>query len=454
MKKLKLMFTIITLSLFFTDCSKGDSNDTIIDTNLDKPSISSNKSSLTFEDTMLTRSSIANSISISSKNLNSSINVSISNNFELSLDNITFQTSIILEPNKLKNVYVRFSPTELGNNTGNIKIENSQTSSTNITLSGSGVKLRLNYKTFNKQHLAFGSGNSQFSIQKFDLHNDLKNVESIKMYIQLECPSGGCNAWDVYSNIMVKDPDSSEWFEIGRYITPYGTDNKKLDRGFEIDVTDFKSQLKGNVELKSFIEVWGSDGWNLTVDFDYIIGDPDFTNYKVSRIIQYNGNSLQGVVYGEDESEFDLSKSIEIGENVQNAHIRTIITGWGHATPNDDNGRPCAEWCYRTHNIKINNINTFQHYMGPIGCGSNPISPQNGNWEPDRAGWCPGMEVPVRLNKFTNDISNSSFNFEYDFENWVNDLKSSASNIHAYYAISSFIVLKSNNQINAALVTE
>ena len=65
MKKLKLMFTIITLSLFFTDCSKGDSNDTIIDTNLDKPSISSNKSSLTFEDTMLTRSSIANSISIS-----------------------------------------------------------------------------------------------------------------------------------------------------------------------------------------------------------------------------------------------------------------------------------------------------------------------------------------------------------------------------------------------------
>jgi len=192
----------------------------------------------------------------------------------------------------------------------------------------------------------------------------------------------------------------------------------------------------------------------LSVDFDYIIGDPDFTNYKVSRIIQYNGNSLQGVVYGEDESEFDLSKSIEIGENVQNAHIRTIITGWGHATPNDDNGRPCAEWCYRTHNIKINNINTFQHYMGPIGCGSNPISPQNGNWEPDRAGWCPGMEVPVRLNKFTNDISNSSFNFEYDFENWVNDLKSSTSNIHAYYAISSFIVLKSNNEINAALVAE
>ena len=60
MRKLKLIFTIIMLSLFFTDCSKGDSNDTIIDTNLDKPSISSNKSSLPFKNTFLTQSSIAN----------------------------------------------------------------------------------------------------------------------------------------------------------------------------------------------------------------------------------------------------------------------------------------------------------------------------------------------------------------------------------------------------------
>ena len=40
MKKLKLIFTIITLSIFFTECSKGDSNDNIIDTNLDIPTIS------------------------------------------------------------------------------------------------------------------------------------------------------------------------------------------------------------------------------------------------------------------------------------------------------------------------------------------------------------------------------------------------------------------------------
>ena len=40
--------------------------------------------------------------------------------------------------------------------------------------------------------------------------------------------------------------------------------------------------------------------------------------------------------------------------------------------------------------------------MGPIGCGNNPISNQGGNWAPDRAGWCPGMVVPLRLDKFDN----------------------------------------------------
>ena len=70
-------------------------------------------------------------------------------------------------------------------------------------------------------------------------------------------PSAGCNAWDVFANILVREPVSNEWYEIGRYITPYGVDTKALERGIEIDVTDFKSLLSGAVELKAYIEVWG-----------------------------------------------------------------------------------------------------------------------------------------------------------------------------------------------------
>ena len=172
---------------------------------------------------------------------------------------------------------------------------------------------------------------------------------------------------------------------------------------------DFKSLLTGNVELKAFIEVWGSDGWELSVNFDYVEGTTDYQYYEIAPIVQYNNNSLAGVIYGEDASAFDLSKDVFVPSNTESMHLRTIITGWGHATPNDSNGRPCAEWCYRTHSVKINNNQEFQHYLGPIGCVTNPVSPQNGNWAPDRAGWCPGMAVPNRINSLEASLAGTTF---------------------------------------------
>ncbi|MCB0381740.1 MAG: peptidase, partial [Psychroserpens sp.] len=56
-------------------------------------------------------------------------------------------------------------------------------------------------------------------------------------------------------------------------------------------------------------------------------------------------------------------------------------------------------------------------------CASNPINNQNpGNWTPDRAGWCPGMVVPPRIDQFTSIMAGSTFTFEYDYEDWVSDL--------------------------------
>ena len=72
----------------------------------------------------------------------------------------------------------------------------------------------INYTTFNKERIAFGGGNNQSSIKTFTLHDEQRNVKSIKMYIILECPTGGCNAWDVYANIKVKDQSNDEFYEI------------------------------------------------------------------------------------------------------------------------------------------------------------------------------------------------------------------------------------------------
>ena len=267
-----ILFVLLTVIA----CSKSDSadNDNVIDNQ--SPTLNIDKSLIQFDNTMISKSSVAATFSVQSQNLNSEISLSVGDNFEISDDNSDFKKSLTVQPNQNKTLYVRFSPSELGTLTGLITITSSNVSQKTINLSGIAIKLRHNYKTYIKEHLAFGSGLSQSSVKSFDLHDDMENIESIRMYVQLECPNAGCNAWDVFANILVKEPASNEWLEIGRYITPYGVDTSALERGIEIDVTDFKSLLSGSVELKAYIEVWGSDGWNLSVDFDYTEGEPDY----------------------------------------------------------------------------------------------------------------------------------------------------------------------------------
>ncbi|MDN5205257.1 PKD domain-containing protein [Fulvivirgaceae bacterium BMA10] len=301
--------------------------------------------------------------------------------------------------------------------------------------------------TFNQTLIGFGAGKSQTATGTFTLPSNTGNISQINMYVKLECATGGCGEWDVFSNVSVKDPTSGAWFEMGRFITPYGVDISQRGRGFVFDVTDFKSLLKGSVELKTFIEIWTTDdGWLVTVEFDFIQGTPDYQHYAIVPVIHY-ANHSGGVPYGVAHNKV-MNLDVSIPSNSQETKLRTIISGWGHATPGDGSRR-CAEWCFRTHNIKINGTNTFSHYMGPIGCSSNPVQPQSGNWSPDRAGWCPGQEVPIRHNTMASTYAGQTFNFEYEFQSWIND----GGNGNAFYSVSTFVVVKSSTAINAPVVS-
>ena len=303
----------------------------------------------------------------------------------------------------------------------------------------------VNIKTFNKVKNAFGDNLSQSAEGSFTFPTDIDKVKTIKMYIQDFCPNKECDEWDRYANVYVKDKKTGEWLEIGRFITPYWVGTEKLERGYEIDVTDFKSLLTGSTELKIYTETWLAKGRVYSVVFDFIYGTPDYKYSAVVPVLQYNKSSIDGVPYGETH-DLDLNKNITLPANAEVAYLRTIVSGWGHAMPGN-----CAEWCFRTHDIAINNTNTFQHKLEPLGCDSNPINNQApGNWKPDRAGWCPGMAVPVRLDVLSKTLTGSTFNFEYKFQDWVNN----GNNGKAYYAISTFVVVKSNSVIEVPVVTD
>lgn len=301
-----------------------------------------------------------------------------------------------------------------------------------------------NVKTFQNVKVAFGDGFEQSAVGTFNFPSDSEKIKSIKMYIQDICPNKECDEWDRYANVYVKNQETGEWYEIGRFITPYWVGTELLERGLEVDVTDFKSLLKGQTELKIYTETWLAKGRTYSVDFDFVYGEPDYKYSAVVPVMQYNHSSIDGVPYGVTHN-LDLTKSIQLPSGVEKAYLRTIISGWGHATPYDMGGRGCAEWCFRTHHVAINNAPTFEHELGPLGCASNPINNQSpGNWTGDRAGWCPGMVVPVREDELSSGLIGSNFSFEYQFEDWT----SNGSGGNAFYAISTFVVVKSNSPIN------
>ena len=415
------------------------------------PLISVNTTSINFDDTQVSSSSASSTLFVDGYNLNSIIDMTTTEGFLVSLDGSVFSNAIQIpseSANSQTTVFVRFAPTAIGSATGTLSVTNAEADDVDVALSGEGLPIVHNYTTFNQEPLAFGTGFSQSAAQTFTLHSDMSNISQIKMFLQIDCPSTGCDDWDRYANVMVKDTDSGDWYEIGRYITPYWVGTELLPRGLEFDVTDFKSLLTGSVELRIYIENWTTKADLISIDFDYIEGTPDYEYYAVAEVMQYNANSLEGVPYGVPHN-FDLTRSVSIPSNAESTHLRTVISGWGHATPNDSDGRPCAEWCYRTHDVKINGATMFQHDLGPIGCASNPISNQNpGNWTPDRAGWCPGMVVPVRSNQFGSTMAGSSFSYEYDYEDWVSDLAGG----NAFYATSTFVVVKSNTPISKPVI--
>ena len=445
---MKNLFKLLICTILLTCGSDDESENNII--NL-PASISTNVSSLSFENTMVNQISESQVIIINAENTSSEINVSAPEGYEVSSDNSSFSQSFSFTPEISNEVYIRFIPAEAINYYSTLTISSNDISNNiNINLFGLGTPLIHNYQAFQNQELGYGGGFSQSAIQMFSLHDDLSEIQQIKMYLQIDCPSTGCDDWDRFANVKVKDQATGNWYEIARYITPYWVGTQQLQRGLEFDVTDFKSFLKDNVELRIYIENWTTKADIVSIDFDYIVGTPDYENYVVAEVLSLHSNSISGVPYGVTHN-LDLEKSIQIPSNSENIQFRTIISGWGHATPYDADGRPCAEWCFRTHDIKINGSYTFQHNLGPIGCSANPINNQNpGNWQPDRAGWCPGMAVPVRMNSLDTSYSGSTISFEYDFEDWTSD----GNGGNAFYAISTYVIVKSNSEITTPIVTD
>ncbi len=179
-----------------------------------------------------------------------------------------------------------------------------------------------------------------------------------------------------------------ERYEIGRFITPYG---KGLDLGGDgftwiYDVTDYAPLLKGEVDLEAHNEYELLD-----LKFVFFEGIPSRDVLSVKNIWTENASTYQDIA---DDRTFK-TKVMTADENGRNFIIRSRISGHGHFGP-----RNCCEWDAKDHYLSVNGIRRFEWNVWRD-CGMNPVHPQGGTWQFDRAGWCPGTWVDTYDHEIT-----------------------------------------------------
>lgn len=301
---------------------------------------------------------------------------------------------------------------------------------------------------FSNVHQFFGnSGNSRDLIENVEFPLSNEGYSEIIMNISLECPNGGCDPWDRKANISIKQ--FGKWYEIGRYVTPYG-----IGCAWSYNVTDYRSILKGNVEIKSYIDTWVEPGWLVTVDFTLISGTP----FTPNTIVRNIWNS-EYIVYGDETNPPNIPTVQEYIPN-DAQYVKLRITTTGHGQGNTDNA---AEFSYKNHEIIINDENSVIHDFWRDDCEFNQCSPQFGTWQYDRAGFCPGDKVLYQDFDLNNLLPTGQISsLDYVLDDYFNECSPNNSNCidgqtcsdcdynynghtEPFYFISSHLIIYSEN---------
>lgn len=275
-----------------------------------------------------------------------------------------------------------------------------------------------------------------------------KTYRKIFMYYTLGCANGGCSDWDydvntyIMHNTGLKDSSISRldtistsplvvdtvWnvfdavvpFELGRFITPYGTymDFRSPSYGtagfdsswqhtFMYDVTDYALLLKDSVRIRSQYNGWSS-GFSATIRFVFIEGTPQ-RNVLDVQMLYTKGGGYQNTQ--QFESQICPAKTLQLPAHTKQAQAKVIITGHGANT-----GTGCGEFCDLNYYLKVNGTQRFQSRMWREDCGDVAVSPQGGTWIFSRGNWCPGDKVHERRHELTPYLTGSELELDLDIE--------------------------------------
>ena len=222
--------------------------------------------------------------------------------------------------------------------------------------------------------------------------------------LDMKCPpiEGGCDDWDRVAWVEMQTPDG-QWREIIRYTTAYG-----VPCHHQLDVSDFSSWLQGEVPMRMFIDTWGSGGYDVTLDFQFVKGMPQ---YLYSGLIPlWNGN----FPFGDPANLQPMDTlDVEVPSDAAALSLKVVTTGHGWGGNNTSNA---AEFYKAEHHIYVNG--TAYEHTPWMKCKPNPDTclNQRGTWTYNRAGWCPGAIAPGYHYNPTGHLDQSRLDMRFIFE--------------------------------------
>jgi len=341
-----------------------------------------------------------------------------------------------------------WTPSSYGSHTVTVTAtaSNGNTTSESLTVDVTDVIASQSAPTFSAAVIDMGTIGSQWFTGSYTLPQSVGAYSSIIAHLDVSCPSvpGGCDDWDRLAWVEVKAPNG-EWVELIRYITPYG-----VACDHQIDVTDFASILQGNVEVRMYIETWGTGGWKMDLDFAYAAGTPTHLYSTVQKVWRGNYN------FG-DPADLQPVDTVTMtpATNATAASLRLVTTGHGWGENNTGNA---AEFFHAIHHVYVNG-QPFAQDLWNI-CNPNPdgCSPQNGTWQYARAGWCPGTIAPPFSYNLTSLLNGEALQLAYTFqESYVDNCNAHNPNCvsgvtcpdcnagyNPYYPVSAYLISKGN----------
>lgn len=209
-----------------------------------------------------------------------------------------------------------------------------------------------------------------------ELPSYLGAFDQITGVLELECPDGGCGAWDRVAHVYATDHRGQK-IEIIRYVTPYG-----VACSHEIDLTDYMSFLQGKIEFEVECTTY-DNGYNWYLTLNYHAGTPEHLYSVVDPV-------WQGVYPFGDYENLQPVEEVYMSFPDQAVASKLKLVSTGHAW-GDNNTSNAAEFYEATHDVIVNGNATFEQYNW-YQCNPNPdgCQPQSGTWYHNRAGWCPG----------------------------------------------------------------